>query len=158
MSAGQSTATSSHYERVGPFEIREEIGRGSFATVFKGYKLIQSSSSSSGNTTKLGDPVAIKAVTRKKLTRKLLDNLESEIRLLKGIKHKHVTELVDCLKTEQHIYLVMAFCPAGDLSGYLKKRGLVQGLPVASASSFPHPKEGGLNAAIVRSFLRQLST
>lgn len=155
MSAGQSTATSSHYERVGPFEIREEIGRGSFATVFKGYKLVQSSS---GNATKLGDAVAIKAVTRKKLTRKLLDNLESEIRLLKGIKHKHVTELVDCLKTEQHIYLVMAFCPAGDLSGYLKKRGLVQGLPMTSASSFPHPKEGGLNATIVRSFLRQLST
>ena len=42
-------------------------------------------------------PVAIKAVVRSKLTTKLLENLESEIRLLKGIKQRNVVELLDCL-------------------------------------------------------------
>lgn len=42
-------------------------------------------------------PVAIKAVIRSKLTTKLLENLESEIRLLKGIKQRNVVELLDCL-------------------------------------------------------------
>lgn len=144
MSRTTSSSSASAYDRVGPFEIREEIGRGSFATVYRGVRL------------STGDSVAIKAVTRHKLTPKLLDNLESEIRLLKGIKHKHVTELVDCLKTQQHIYLVMAYCPAGDLSTYLKKRGLVPGLPQASTKAFPHPPQGGLNPAVVRSLLYQL--
>lgn len=142
-----ANAAGKAYDRVGPFEIQEEIGRGSFATVFKGLRV-------QGSQT--GAAVAIKAVTRRKLTPKLLDNLESEIRLLKGINHRHVTELVDCLKTESHIYLVMAYCPAGDLSGYLKKRGLVEGLPLASTHAFPHPPHGGLNTVVVRSFLKQL--
>lgn len=28
------------YERIGPFEIKDEIGRGSFATVYKGYRVV----------------------------------------------------------------------------------------------------------------------
>lgn len=41
--------------------------------------------------------MAIKAVIRSKLTTKLLENLESEIRLLKNIKQRNVVELLDCL-------------------------------------------------------------
>ena len=116
--------------------------------------------------------MAIKAVTRNKLTPKLLDNLESEIRLLKGISHRNVVSLIDCLKTEHHIYLVMGYCSGGDLSGYIKTRGQVEALddsqqldsrgrqlgpPSAPpAPLYPHPKEGGLNEVIVRSFLGQL--
>lgn len=66
----------------------------------------------------------------------------------------------------------MAFCSAGDLSIYIRKRGE---LPVLTASNqgllpsdqnlhssasgrilYPHPKEGGLNETIVRHFLGQL--
>ena len=42
-------------------------------------------------------PVAVKAVTRNKLTTKLLENLDSEIRLLKGIKQRNVVELIECM-------------------------------------------------------------
>lgn len=34
---------------------------------------------------------------RSKLTVKLLENLESEIRLLRGIRQRNVVELLDCL-------------------------------------------------------------
>ncbi|KWU43996.1 kinase-like protein, partial [Rhodotorula sp. JG-1b] len=146
-------------ERIGPYLIREEIGRGSFATVFRGVRYDTHA------------PVAIKAVVRSKLTAKLLENLESEISILKRIVHHNIVELKDCLKTDSHIYLVMDFCSAGDLSIYIRKRGDLpsltasnQGLPaeegiVTSGTEkvlYPHPKEGGLNETIVRCFLGQL--
>ena len=43
------------------------------------------------------EPVAIKAVIRSKLTTKLLENLESEISILKRITHRNIVELKDCL-------------------------------------------------------------
>ncbi|GAA5987795.1 hypothetical protein JCM10908_007219 [Rhodotorula pacifica] len=146
-------------ERIGPYLIKEEIGRGSFATVFRGVRYDTHA------------PVAIKAVVRSKLTAKLLENLESEISILKRIVHHNIVELKDCLKTDSHIYLIMDFCSAGDLSIYIRKRGDLpsltasnQGLPaeermVTSAAEkvlYPHPKEGGLNETIVRCFLGQL--
>lgn len=42
------------------------------------------------------EPIAIKAVSRQKLTTKLLENLESEINILKAISHPNITALEDC--------------------------------------------------------------
>jgi serine/threonine protein kinase len=41
-------------------------------------------------------PIAIKAVSRQKLTAKLLENLESEINILKSIHHRNIVALLDC--------------------------------------------------------------
>lgn len=41
------------------------------------------------------EAVAIKAVSRSILTSKLLDNLKSEIDILKQLSHKHITLLTD---------------------------------------------------------------
>ncbi|KAL7342541.1 Serine/threonine-protein kinase ATG1 [Rhodotorula toruloides] len=146
-------------DRIGPYLIAEEIGRGSFATVYRGERQDTHA------------PVAIKSVIRSKLTSKLLENLESEISILKRITHRNIVELKDCLKTDSHIYLIMDFCSAGDLSLYIRKRGDLpsltasnQGLLPDSRRSaggpekvlYPHPKEGGLNETIVRCFLGQL--
>ncbi|KAK4054701.1 Serine/threonine-protein kinase [Microbotryomycetes sp. JL221] len=159
-----TTTSQDDEDRIGPYVIGAEIGRGSFATVYKGHRKDNNA------------PVAIKSVIRSKLTTKLLENLESEISILKRIQHRNIVELIDCLKTDTHIYLIMAFCSAGDLSIYIRKRGdLValtasnQGLlPDAETSRaplsesargrvmYPHPKEGGLNETIVRCFLGQL--
>lgn len=100
-------------------------------------------------------PVAIKAVIRSKLTSKLLENLESEIRLLKEIKQRNVVELLDCLKTENHIYLVMEYCRGGDLSGYIRKRGQVKSLDPLP-QGVHHPRDGGLHEVVCRAFMGQL--
>jgi hypothetical protein len=43
------------------------------------------------------------------------------------------------------------------LSGYIKKRGKVEGLAFGSPLAYwPHPKTGGLDVVVVRAFLRQL--
>lgn len=87
---------------------------------------------------------------------------------MKRITHRNIVELKDCLKTDSHIYLIMAFCSAGDLSIYIRRRGEVEALTTSNQGLlpgrendskpvlYPHPKEGGLNESIVRCFLGQL--
>lgn len=55
----------------------------------------------------------------------------------------------------------MEYCSGGDLTNYIKKRGRVETLeyvpsPGAAPIYYPHPKAGGLEETVVRSFLRQL--
>ncbi|KAI1314619.1 Serine/threonine-protein kinase [Mortierella claussenii] len=125
--------------QVGDYVVEHEIGRGSFAIVYKGYHRVTKES------------VAIKSVLRSKLTKKLLENLASEINILKGIRHDHIVALVDCKETESHIHLVMEYCSQGDLSQYIKRRG--DGPP-----SLPSPPGGGLHEVVVRHFLKQLAS
>ncbi|WWC92685.1 uncharacterized protein L201_007644 [Kwoniella dendrophila CBS 6074] len=149
-----------HKERIGNYVVGNEIGRGSFATVYKGYR------------SKSKVPIAIKAVSRQKLTTKLLENLESEINILKVIHHRNIVALEDCFKNDTHIYLVMEFCSGSDLSIYIKNRGRLETLdfvpkPGSSLSHlerkedgkifWPHPNTGGLDEKVTRSFLGQLA-
>ncbi|KAF8573810.1 Pkinase-domain-containing protein [Ramaria rubella] len=137
-------------DEVKPYVISQEIGKGSFATVYKGYH--QTSH----------QPVAIKAVSRSILTSKLLENLKSEIDILKQLSHKHITLLTDIVHSPTHIHLIMEYCAGGDLSQYIKRRGRVDGLqyspsPDAPVTFYPHPRSGGLEERCVRCFLRQLA-
>ena len=57
----------------------------------------------------------------------------------------------------------MDYCSGGDLSNYIRERGRVDTLqyipePGAAPIYYPHPKTGGLDQEIVRSFLMQLAT
>ncbi|BEJ11706.1 hypothetical protein CspHIS471_0201660 [Cutaneotrichosporon sp. HIS471] len=147
-----------HRERIGNYVVGQEIGRGSFATVYLGHR------------SKSKTPVAIKAVSRQKLTSKLLDNLESEINILKAINHRNIVALTDCFKNDTHIYLVMEYCSGNDLSIYLRQRGRIETLDfipriyesnmVASRGGkvfWPHPPSGGLDERVTRCFLGQLA-
>ncbi|CAE7232152.1 unnamed protein product, partial [Rhizoctonia solani] len=95
------------------------------------------------------------------LTTKLLDNLESEISILKSLKNRHITELTDIVKAQRNIYLIMEFCSGGDLSSYIKHRGRIAALHTPNSpmpTYLPHPKIGGLSDSVVRSFIGQLSS
>ncbi|KAJ3060455.1 Serine/threonine-protein kinase, partial [Quaeritorhiza haematococci] len=132
--------------------VGQEIGRGSFANVY----LARSPSS--------GRLVAVKSVLREKLNRKLAENLESEIAILKRIQHDHIVGLLDIVKTDRHIHLIMEYCSMGDLSAYIKRKGIItdshQSSPAPSPPSF-NPLAGplgGLAEFVVRHFLRQLAS
>ncbi|KAJ7092776.1 kinase-like protein [Mycena belliarum] len=133
-----------------PYVIDREIGKGSFATVYKGYN------------EESHQAVAIKTVLRQKLSAKLFENLQSEIQILKSLSHRHITKLIDIVRTERNIYLIMEYCAGGDLTNYIKKRGRVESLEYipsegAAPQYYPHPRTGGLDEIVVRSFLRQLA-
>ncbi|ESK91728.1 other ulk ulk protein kinase [Moniliophthora roreri MCA 2997] len=149
-STGRSKRERDEEHDVGPYVLGSEIGKGSFATVYKGYH------------EESRKPVAIKTVKRDKLTAKLFENLQSEIQILKLLSNRHITKLIDIVRAESYIYLVMEYCSGGDLTNYIKKRGRVDTLeyipsPGAAPQYYPHPRTGGLDEIVVRSFLRQLA-
>ncbi|KAI9097275.1 hypothetical protein DFS34DRAFT_116130 [Phlyctochytrium arcticum] len=146
MSAGGG-GSNTPFTTVGDYIIGHEIGRGSFATVYMAKSI------------STGRPVAVKSVSRDKLNRKLAENLETEIKILKGIQHDHVVALLDIMKTEKHIHLIMEYCSLGDLSHYIKRRGLVAGTTLDPGAWNPLAGTwGGLNQIVVRHFLRQLAS
>ncbi|KAL0573419.1 Serine/threonine-protein kinase [Marasmius crinis-equi] len=135
---------------VGQYVLGAEIGKGSFATVYKGYH------------EETRQAVAIKTVKRDKLSPKLLENLQSEIQILKYLAHRHITRLLEIVRADNYIYLVIEYCSGGDLTNYIKKRGRVETLeyipsPGEPPQYYPHPRTGGLDEIVVRSFLRQLA-
>ena len=67
--------------------------------------------------------VAIKAISLKKLNRKLQKNLESEIAILQQLQHRHIVRLSGLHKTEGHMFLIMENCEGGDLHKFIRKRG-----------------------------------
>ncbi|KXN82874.1 Serine/threonine-protein kinase ATG1 [Leucoagaricus sp. SymC.cos] len=145
-----STRKSSGDEELRPYVIVDDIGKGSFATVYKGYH------------EETHQQVAIKTVVTDKLSSKLFENLQSEIQILKSLSHRHITRLIDIVRAEKNVYLIMEFCAGGDLTNYIKKRGRVDGLqyipsPGLAPRYYPHPSTGGLDEIVVRSFLRQLA-
>mgnify|MGYP002715251975 CR=1 FL=1 len=141
---------------VGPYRVVEEVGKGSFAQVY----LARHESTPR-------ELVAIKSVIRSKLSDKLFDNLEVEIAILKSVRHPAIVELKDCIYSDEHVHLIMQYCIGGDLSQYIKQHGNVapwdgdaSSNPFAAAQRaiYPHPPDGGLNDAMVRSFLAQLAS
>ncbi|ODQ67248.1 kinase-like protein [Nadsonia fulvescens var. elongata DSM 6958] len=134
---------------LGEYKVGVEIGRGSFATVYKG----------EANKTKT--PVAIKSVLRAKLNKKLLENLVSEIDILKTMKHSHIVGLIDCQQTPTYFHLIMGYCALGDLSYFIrKKKQLANSLPLIASlfQRFPNPSGLGLNEVVVVHFLKQLGS
>ena len=49
--------------------------------------------------------VAIKVVRRDILTAKLLDNLQSEIEILKSLSHRHITKLIDIVVSAPSLFM-----------------------------------------------------
>ncbi|TVY60721.1 Serine/threonine-protein kinase ATG1 [Lachnellula suecica] len=133
---------------VGSFTIEDEIGKGSFATVYRG----KHKSS--------GALVAIKSVNLVKLNKKLKDNLYCEIEILRCLHHPHIVALIDCRESASHIHLVMEYCELGDLSYFIKKRDKLADNPALKdmVRNYPIPPAGGLNEVIVRHFLKQLAS
>eukprot|EP00124_Ichthyophonus_hoferi_P000584 Ihof_evm18s22 gene=Ihof_evmTU18s22 len=86
-----------------------EIGSGSYALVFKGRHIED------------GSVVAIKRVNFARLKKKLRENLQREIEILKDMRHPNIVQLYDATETKDYMFLVMELCEGGDLSGYIAK-------------------------------------
>ncbi|RHY45057.1 hypothetical protein DYB30_012793, partial [Aphanomyces astaci] len=110
------------------YVVTARIGSGSFAIVYKGYHKVTNV------------PVAVKAINKTKLNPKLLENLESEISIMRQINHPNIVKLYDIKKTDKHIYLMLEYCDGGDLQHFIKKQ-----------------PNGVVTEATARHFLRELA-
>jgi serine/threonine-protein kinase ULK2 len=99
-------------DEIRPYVIVAEIGKGSFATVYKGYHEASTSVYNSlwlmaeWNLQENRQQVAIKTVKRDTLSAKLFDNLQSEIQILKSLSHRHITKLIDIV-----VRILLPRCP-----------------------------------------------
>ncbi|KAL8196943.1 UNVERIFIED_CONTAM: Serine/threonine-protein kinase ulk3 [Gekko kuhli] len=96
------------------FILTERLGSGTYATVFKAYRKKNAR-----------EVVAIKCVNKKTLNKASVENLLTEIEILKTIRHPHIVELKDFQWDKENIYLVMEFCAGGDLSRFIHTRRIL---------------------------------
>lgn len=91
--------------------LTEKLGSGSYATVYKAYRKVNSR-----------EVVAIKCVSKKSLNKASVENLLTEIEILKAVKHPHIVQLKDFQWDGENIYLIMEYCAGGDLSHFIRSR------------------------------------
>lgn len=53
------------------------------------------------------------------------NNIVTEIKLLKTLKHPHIVEMRDFLWDSKHIYIITEYCNGGDLSSYIRRRHML---------------------------------
>lgn len=93
-------------ERVGiriDYKIESVIGKGSFATVRKGKH--RSS----------GDRVAIKIISKRKMSQEDKLALQNEIDIMKQVDHPNIVKLYDTFEDEKYLYIVMELLGGGEL-------------------------------------------
>jgi Protein kinase domain/Ankyrin repeats (3 copies)/Ankyrin repeat len=92
------------------FSIMQEIGTGSFGTVYKVEKL---------NT---GEIFAMKSLNKTMLRKqKQLKYALSECKIMKQLNHPFIVSLQYAFHTEKYLYFVLELCPNGDLFGLIEK-------------------------------------
>lgn len=103
---------------VAGYVLQQKLGSGSFAVVYKGVKAPLAEPNA------LPDTVAIKAISRdsQKITKKVLQNLEIEISILRTYRHRNIVCLHDVQKTERHFYLILEYCGGGDVQHLIRTR------------------------------------
>ena len=93
--------------RVGEYLFKGTIGAGAFSIV----KLVTSELS--------GKYFACKIIPKAKIDAGILKRFELEIRIHQQIHHPGVVSLVDVFKDDFNYYIIMEFCPNGELFDYI---------------------------------------
>lgn len=103
---------------------------------------------------------AIKTVHATKLSGKVKQNLESEIRILKELQHPHIVALFACIETPGNIHIVMEYCQMSDLAQFMKSRmHMAQDAETADIfHKYPNSPNGGLNEVLARNFIKQTAS
>jgi calcium/calmodulin-dependent protein kinase I len=100
--------TKDHVENY--YTLKQELGQGNFSTVRM------------GTNKKTGEEVAIKIIEKKKVGQKK-DMLETEVEILKRVKHPNVIAMHEMFETSTHIYLVMELVTGGELFDRVVEKG-----------------------------------
>ncbi|KAH0795227.1 CAMK family protein kinase [Histomonas meleagridis] len=94
------------------YELQNVIGRGSFSVVFKTLNVLNQKI------------YACKVFSRSQITEKSdLDRFQREINAMAYIRHENIVTLHDFLWDEHNFYLIMDFCPGGELYQYMIQHG-----------------------------------
>nr|XP_032825331.1 maternal embryonic leucine zipper kinase isoform X2 [Petromyzon marinus] len=103
------TAQDDYEELLRLYELRETIGSGGFAKVKVARHLLT------------GEKVAIKIMDKAELGDDL-PRVKTEIEAMKSLSHQHVCRLYQVIETKTKIFMVLEYCPGGELFDYIIAR------------------------------------
>ncbi|KAK1938065.1 MAP3K epsilon protein kinase 1 [Phytophthora citrophthora] len=93
------------------YQLGAEIGRGGFGVVYGALDL------------RNGRSVAIKQVSLRDIDKDELLSIETEISLLRKLKHENIVKYHDTIKTQGYLYIVLEYMENGSLAQFIKKFG-----------------------------------
>ena len=93
------------------YEIKDVLGKGKFGLVRLG--ILKEN----------GRKVAIKIINKKLVSLLDLEQVKTEVEILKIAQHPNIIRLYDVFENEKYIYIIMEYCGGGDLFSYIEKRG-----------------------------------
>ncbi|CAL4912273.1 unnamed protein product [Urochloa decumbens] len=125
---------------VGEYMLQRQVGQGSFAKVFRAVHR------------RTGARVAVKAIDRRRVEKRVHDGIIKEREILKSIDHPNILRLLDTIDTTNMMYLVLEYCNGGDLDAYLQKRGR---LPVDTAKDLMRQLAEGLKVLRERNIVHR---
>ncbi|XP_035381015.1 serine/threonine-protein kinase ULK3 isoform X2 [Electrophorus electricus] len=122
--------------RLADFLLTEKLGSGTYATVYKAFRKTDNR-----------EAVAVKVVSKRSLNKSSVENLLTEIEILKTVRHPHIVHLKDFQWDSENIYLILEWCSGGDLSSSIRSRRILpEGVArrflqqIACALKFLHEK------------------
>ena len=89
----------------------DDLGKGYSSKVYKGVEI-----------EKTHKRYAIKVIELKKFRGSNLEMLEAEIDIHRGLVHDNVVRLYEVIKTAYYYYIIMEYCPHGNLHEYIKQK------------------------------------
>ncbi|XP_076041432.1 maternal embryonic leucine zipper kinase-like isoform X2 [Oratosquilla oratoria] len=100
---------SSYAALEGQYELHETIGSGGFAKVKVATHILT------------GEKVAIKIMDKRQLGEDL-PRIYLEIGAMKQLSHQHICKLYQVIETDTKIFMVLEYCPGGELFDYIVER------------------------------------
>mmetsp|Transcript_8615 Transcript_8615/g.12774 ORF Transcript_8615/g.12774 Transcript_8615/m.12774 type:complete len:520 (+) Transcript_8615:2369-3928(+) len=101
-------------KRVGSYELKSKLGKGTFGTVYLGKHLPSR------------NKIAIKMISRQGLRQDQQNRLEQEILCQRSVESEHIVKLIDVQKTDNNFYLILEYCAGGDLGQFMQENGPVE--------------------------------
>ena len=92
------------------YDVKQKLGNGKFGLV----KL--------GVNKQTKEKVAIKIMNKNKMDSSDVELMRTEIEVLKICQHPNIIRLYDIFENIDYIYIIMEYCPGGDLFSYLENR------------------------------------
>ena len=92
------------------YDVKQKLGNGKFGLV----KL--------GVNKQTKEKVAIKIMNKSKMDSSDIELMRTEIEILKICQHPNIIRLYDVFENIDYIYIIMEYCPGGDLFSYLENR------------------------------------
>lgn len=94
--------------KLGHYVLGKNLGKGTFGKVKLATHILT------------GEKVAIKILEKSRIKdKKDIERISREIKILKKLRHPNVIQLYEIIETESELFLIMEYCPNGELFDYI---------------------------------------